>query len=253
MHYLFTLIILLAQLGGAPIHAMAAESKPITTDSRIKTYVYNENEVFQVTVHFGYQSYIQFGDNEKIENYSLGNNTPWKISTVRNKLFLTPIDGYAHTNMTVITNLRSYQFDLESKTPSEEEDNNLTYIVRFYYPDDSFDRVKLSGPKDQYTSVEVPLSAEKSYNFSYSFVGPDQFAPIKIFDDGVATYFELQNFNTLPPPSIAIVNFNGSEIPISGRQHSKYVVVDRIAGQFAIRYGQTLICVFNENNYSQRR
>lgn len=222
---------------------------PITTDSRIKTYVYNESEVFPVTIHYGYQSYIEFGKNERIETYSLGDASPWKITTIKNRVFITPVDGYAHTNMTVITSKHTYQFDLESKVPPEKEDLTLTYAVRFYYPEDGFDRIKLTGAAEQYSSIEVPLSGNKPYNFNYSFVGSDQIAPSKVFDDGASTYFEFPGTN-MPLPSISIIDYNGQEVTVGTKRHGQYIVVSRIAGQFAIRYGYDIICIFNENNYS---
>src|SRR5690606_34865584 len=38
---------------------------PITTDSRIKTLVYNANEVYQLKFHYGYQSFIEFSNDEE--------------------------------------------------------------------------------------------------------------------------------------------------------------------------------------------
>ncbi len=63
--------------------------EPITTDNRIKTYIFNENEVFRLLVHFGYQSSIEFGDGEKISTISVGDSYAWKITPVGRRLFIT--------------------------------------------------------------------------------------------------------------------------------------------------------------------
>ena len=47
-----------------------ADEIPITTDSRIKTLVYNANEIYQLKFHYGYQSYIEFSEKESIETTS---------------------------------------------------------------------------------------------------------------------------------------------------------------------------------------
>lgn len=109
---------------------------PITTDSRIKTFVYNENEVFPITVHYGYMTSVEFAKNETIHTIAPGNGYSWKFIQDGRRLFIKALEGAAHTNMTVITSKRTYQFELESKDPSEMVDEQLVYVVRFYYPDE---------------------------------------------------------------------------------------------------------------------
>lgn len=116
------------------IHNSALADVPITTDSRIKTYVYNENEVFLVVVHYGYQSSIEFGLGEEVETLSIGDSYAWKINPLGRRLFIKPLEENIHTNMTVITNRRAYQFDLVSKLPEDNIDKELSYVVKFYYP-----------------------------------------------------------------------------------------------------------------------
>lgn len=112
---------------------------PITTDSRIKTYVYNENEVFPITVHYGYMTSIEFPANEKITTIAPGNGYSWKFIQDGSRLFIKALEGSAHTNMTIITSKHTYQFELESKDPSNSLDEQLVYVVRFYYPDQLLD------------------------------------------------------------------------------------------------------------------
>lgn len=115
-----------------------AQSVPIVTDSRIKTFVYNPNEVFTITTHYGYQSNIEFGEKETIDTVSVGDRVAWQIIPAGRRLFIRAMEENAHTNMTIVTNLRAYQFDLRSSSAdavfgSEE----LTYVVRFFYPGDA--------------------------------------------------------------------------------------------------------------------
>ncbi len=106
---------------------------PIATDNRIKTYVYNQNDIYLVMMQSGFQTSIEFAKDEKIKTLSLGNSYSWSISPVGNRLFIKPLEDTIRTNMTVITNFRTYQFDLVSKNP---DDSNLdvAYVVRFFYP-----------------------------------------------------------------------------------------------------------------------
>lgn len=108
-------------------------SLPLTVDNRIKTYVYNANEVYLLLVHFGYQSHIEFAKGEEIATISLGDSYAWSLTPLDNRLFIKAMEKNIRTNMTIITNKRTYQFDLVSKELSNDNDQ-LVYVVRFFYP-----------------------------------------------------------------------------------------------------------------------
>ncbi len=114
--------------------ANATSQTPLTTDSRIKTYVYSEDEVFMLLLHYGYQSSVEFGPGEEIQTISTGDSYAWNIAAVGRRLFIKPLEENMRTNLTVITNKRTYQFDLVAKLPDDSIDQNLVYVVRFYYP-----------------------------------------------------------------------------------------------------------------------
>lgn len=111
---------------------------PITTDNRIKTYIYNPNEVYMLVLHFGFQSNIEFAKGEKIETIVLGDTYAWKITPLDNRIFIKPMEKNIQTNMTVITNKRTYQFDIVAKELETDLKGNvekdLVYVIRFYYP-----------------------------------------------------------------------------------------------------------------------
>lgn len=112
----------------------STDLKPITTDSRIKTFIYNENEIFKVLIHTGFQSSIEFANGEEVETISIGEAYAWKLTPIGRRLFIKPLENNIHTNVTVITNRRTYQFEIRSKSPEDEVDEELCYVVRFYYP-----------------------------------------------------------------------------------------------------------------------
>ena len=102
-----------------------AQSTPITTDSRIKTLVYNANEVYQLKFHYGYQSFIEFAENEEIEMISIGESFAWRLTPAGKRLFIRPLEIGAHTNMTIISNRRTYQFDIASAEYDGRADEEL--------------------------------------------------------------------------------------------------------------------------------
>ena len=107
---------------------------PLTTDNRIQTYVYSPNEVYLLVLHFGFQSSIEFAKNESIETITVGDSYAWKITPLDNRLFIKPLERNIRTNMTIITNRRTYQFDIVAKDLEDGDEKDLVYVMRFQYP-----------------------------------------------------------------------------------------------------------------------
>jgi type IV secretion system protein VirB9 len=128
------LIILIFMLLGNYQVLSNVDDFPITTDNRIKTYIYNPNEVYLLVLHFGFQSNIEFAKNEEIQTITLGDSYAWKITPLDNRLFIKPMERNIRTNMTIITNKRTYQFDIVAKELEDGYEKDLVYVVRFYYP-----------------------------------------------------------------------------------------------------------------------
>lgn len=120
------------------IYGAYEDNLAITTDKRIRTYIYSPDEVFLVVVHYGFQSHIEFAKNEEIQSITLGDSYAWKITPMGNRLFIKPMEKHIHTNMTVITSKKTYQFDIVAKELKTGYDSDLMYVVRFYYPKNNF-------------------------------------------------------------------------------------------------------------------
>lgn len=114
--------------------AYKADTANLTTDRRIKNYIYSPNEVYLLVLHFGFQSSIEFAPNEAIETLTLGDSYAWKITPLGNRLFIKAMEKNIRTNMTIITNYRTYQLDLVAKELEEGEEQDLVYVMRFQYP-----------------------------------------------------------------------------------------------------------------------
>ena len=134
-------IVILVILGSLVTNAKASrvtddytDDLAITTDNRIKTYVYNPNEVYLLVLHYGFQSQIEFAKNEEIQNIVMGDSYVWKINPLENRLFIRPLEKNSRTNLTIITNKRTYQFDIVSKELEEGYEKDLVYLIKFYYP-----------------------------------------------------------------------------------------------------------------------
>ncbi|KJV55206.1 conjugal transfer family protein [Orientia chuto str. Dubai] len=111
------------------------EEFPITADDRIKTYIYNPSEVFLLVLHPGFQSSIEFAKNEEIRSIFLGDSYAWEVVyPLPNRIFIKALEKNVRTNMTIITNKRTYEFDIVSKELEVGHEHELVYLIRFYYP-----------------------------------------------------------------------------------------------------------------------
>ena len=247
---------------------------PITTDSRIKTLVYNANEVYQLKFHYGYQSFIEFGEDESIEMISIGESFAWRLTPAGRRLFVRPLEIAAHTNMTIITNRRTYQFDIRSGEYDGRADEQLVYVVRFFYPSlnptkpvpatlsqpnpGAFKKVVPAPQRNVIRSPSPPAridrkltgvlalnNADNNINFDYQFAGnaPD-ITPIKVFDNGQETSFQFKN-NNLIIPTINKVDIFGNEVPAKYVIKDNYIVIPGVVNQFTLRLADSLLCVFN--------
>ena len=110
------------------------DDSALTTDSRIKTYFYSPNDVYLLVLHYGFQSHIEFCKGETIETITLGDSYAWKITPLGNRLFIKPMERDIRTNMTIITDKRTYQFDIVAKELEDGDERDLVYVIRFQYP-----------------------------------------------------------------------------------------------------------------------
>ncbi|MDR2527349.1 MAG: TrbG/VirB9 family P-type conjugative transfer protein [Rickettsiales bacterium] len=238
------------------IPILFAEDVPLTTDSRIRTLVYNPNEVYQVKFHYGFQSFIEFAPDEEIEIISLGEAFPWKITPINKRLFVRPVQIDIKTNMTIITTKRTYQFEIEGLAFDEKANEDLVYSIRFFYPDKELKKPKMAGKGsgEQNETINVRdgfalnnIERGDIVNFNYTMTGNGvNITPVKVFDDGKSTYFQFAKNNILVP-TFSIVDIYGKETKIDYYMDGDYVVVRAIGVQFALRNGRELLCIFNNS------
>ena len=251
---------------------------PAAGDSRIKTMVFNENEVYTIVTRNGFSTAIELSDREKVETISLGDSVGWQINPANNRVFVKPLLRNGTTNLSVITNKRNYQFELVvSSAPIRNATHS--YVVKFFYPEeqDSFvapeDRTRGDLRPVSATAIpEIPVMPAapmpaapiskvsalpplgsvgiQAYNFNYTLTGAEEKAPRKIFDDGSSTYFEY-DYSLNSVPQIYAVGADGLEVPLSVRADGSKYIVGSIAPRFVIRdvnagANSEQICVFNE-------
>jgi type IV secretion system protein VirB9 len=222
------------------------ESRPTAIDSRIRVIVYSPDDVFKFTGYYGYQASIELAKDEEIVSISMGDTTAWQIVPAGFRLFIKPMEQDATTNMTMITNKRTYFFELYAEEADDIRDPDMVFNVRFIYPDED----QGDGLKRYHTDSAGPdLNHPEKYNFNYSISGNESIAPVKIYDDGEFTYLEFRDKNKEIPAIFAVdddlresmVNFHPSGA------NPNILIVEQVFPKLSVRLGKKIVCIFNES------
>jgi type IV secretion system protein VirB9 len=112
--------------------ALSAPDGLAQDDPRMVMHVYDASEIVKIHGRLGVQATISFAENELIENVAVGDSQKWQITPNKraNLLFVKPLEASAVTNMTVVTNMRTYLFDLVASTKERP-----VYMFQFAYGD----------------------------------------------------------------------------------------------------------------------
>ena len=226
------------------IKNIAYSNQPTTIDSRIKTYIYNPNEVFPVILHHGYHTHIDLPKNEYIKNVIVGNPVDWEIEARGNQIFLQTHSKSAHTNMTVITSKRTYEFDLIAKNHSTENDYELAYAIKFFYPENNSDNgLKFNYDKNlNYGGISNLIRGK--INTNYVFYGKWGLAPITAFNDARFTYLKFQNGHI---PKIKLYDKNNKRLKANIFLYNNYIIIDKILLKIKLISENECIVLVNKN------
>jgi type IV secretion system protein VirB9 len=229
-----TRLLLLAALLAAPALAPAAAKDP-----RIATRAYDPGQIVTVHGRPGIQSTIAFGDNEHIDNIAVGDSANWQVTPNKHAslVFVKPMQATARSNMTVVTDRRTYLFDLIASPGAPP-----VYMLRFSNPP-----APLAPPKPVVAEAPPPAPApqvaEKApepkpadLNFAWAPAGAKQLLPSRTFDDGKSTWLAWPRDSAMP--AILAREPNGDEGPVNYRVEGDYVVVDGVPAQLVLRQGK---------------
>ncbi|HEY0648571.1 TrbG/VirB9 family P-type conjugative transfer protein [Phenylobacterium sp.] len=214
--------------------ALAVVPRPGPGDARIHVVDYDPEAVVELRVALGYQLSVEFDQGERIENVAIGDSLGWQVTPNRraNLLFLKPMAQRPATNMTVVTNLRRYNFELGLRPRAAAR--SAPFSVRFLY----------APPAVAFIAPPPPPAPPEERNVAYSYEGSSKTLPVKVFDDGQDTYFAFRAEEDLP--AIFALDPDGGEAVVNTRQRDGYVVVDRVVRGFVLRRGSEVTKVYND-------
>lgn len=226
--------------------ASLAHGQPLQTalrpDPRIRVVPYRADAVYRLRGYVGYQIDITFAPEERFAGLGVGDTKGVAFAADANHLFLKPRAAHVATNLTVLTNRRTYLFDYEAEPSSPDPGGaDVIYALRFEYP-----AAPVRAARRERKQVETDLVAAQSArprNYDYWYCGAPSLRPAAAWDDGVQTTLVFGAHTELP--ALFTLNEDGSESLVNFDVQAGRIVVQRVVRRLIVRRGKLAGCIVN--------
>lgn len=215
-------------------------------DARIRKLAYDPDAIVRLEGCFGFQTVVEFGPDERIENVGLGEAAQWLVSPNKraNMLFVKPAYRTTHSNMTVSTDRRRYAFELVARDTAACRQGRVAYSVRFTYPEEPAPAPLATAEAQSPPATAPVVPPPEQRNAAYTFSGARENIPQRVFDNGRATYFRWSD--GAATPAVFALASDKSETPISFTSEGDYLVVAQVAPAYVLRRGNAVAVLYND-------
>lgn len=243
-----------------PALALTALAAPsLAQDARLVERLYDPAKVVRIDGKTKVQATIQFAEDESIENVAIGDSTAWQVTPNKraNLLFVKPLSPSASTNMTVVTDRRTYLFDLVASPAARP-----LYVLKFTYPAEpekpqgqlaagapTVEEMAAVGSPQSITLRGEPatepaaVTDPAALNFAWTSKGERKLLPARTYDDGVATFLAWPAGS--PVPAILIKDDAGTEGPVNFTVRGDVIVVEGVPREIVLRSGKASATLVN--------
>jgi len=208
-------------------------------DARLESRLYDPDAVVRIEGRAGVQATISFAPDEHIENVAIGDAALWQVTPNKraNLLFVKPLGSRARTNLTVVTDRRSYFFDLVAAPGGR-----AVYLLRFAYPPEPKPpeppaAAALNADEARLASGLAPVDPAR-LNFAWKPRGKPALLPARVYDDGVSTYLAWSAGR--PVPAILVRDARGNEGPVNYAVREDMIVLEGVPVAIILRAGRDM-------------
>ena len=219
-------------------------------DPRIRTEIYDKAKVYNVHTQIGRASLIQLEEDESLvispsSVLGIGDADAWNLGVRGNNIVLKPSQKMPQTNVVVVTNKRTYSFELLATA----KDSMPTYILRFRYLDTEAAKAAAEAAAEaKRVQITAAARAEKTVvNTNYVWRGDNELLkPTAAYDDGRFTRLVYDHsgelpvfFKVLPDGTEALLNSNVDP------EDKRIVVLHEVIRTVRARMGDQVIEIIN--------
>ncbi|WP_298196388.1 TrbG/VirB9 family P-type conjugative transfer protein [Novosphingobium sp.] len=213
------------------------------TDPRVSETRFREDGVVEIATRGGFQTTVAFADGERVENIAIGSSGMWQVTPNRraDRLFIKPASATAQpTNMTVITDRRTYLFALRATAGGTP-----LFLLRFTYPPETAKPSAATAPVTAAAATPASPNPAASridpatLNFRWSSSGVRSLLPERVFDDGQSVYLAWAAGQ--PMPAILTPGPDGKqEGMVNYTSADGVIVVDGVPARLVLRSGKAV-------------
>lgn len=214
-------------------------------DQRIRTTLYNPDEVYRLYGFVGFHLDIEFEADEIFISISGGDLDALTYSAHENVLTLKPKVASAEMNLAVTTNKHRYYFEYTaSEQPPGRHADQVMYVVRFKYPPPPKAAGDSMTPEERIQQDLARAPRARPHNVDYWYCGNPSVKPLAASDDGVHTRLTFAAKGELP--ALFVRNDDGSESLLNFSLDQGDVIIHRVAPRFIVRRGKLTGCIVNK-------
>jgi type IV secretion system protein VirB9 len=216
--------------------------QPVPGDSRVRTVLYEPDNVVTIYGAIGIATMILFDKDEFVQDMDGGDSEAWHLGVVekRNGIFVKPKASTADTNINVVTTKHVYNFDMVLAKSRK----NGFMRVQFRYPTmppNAASPTVLEKARVDKLLATVPVARNRRYTVQ----GASELSPNEAWDDGANTYLRFPS--GVRVPAIYGVSADGTEhLENISTGTDGLVQIHGARPRFALRVGTAVACLFNE-------
>ncbi len=209
------------------------------SDGRIQTFDYDKTDVYIINSQVGYSTLIQLEEDEIIPDnggLGMGDAKAWSLEVRANNIFFKPVKQLPDTNMLLVTNKRTYAFQLTTNGGIP------TYIARFNYPQVPTQQETVLLPRELkkagITKDGLSIFINADVNTDYYYRGDNNIKPTNAWDDGRFTYLKYAHAGDLPV--VYRVMDDGSETIVNSHVEKDILVIQEKGSIYRLRFNNTV-------------
>lgn len=254
------LALLLAGLACPAFALQIPESS--TSDPRVGYVDYDPDEVVQITGMIGYHTTVMFSPGEVIDDQGSGYEPAWEIGVLKNLngFFIKPKVENPNTNISIVTNKRTYTFDMvmmgdaeQIKKARAKKRNSAEpplfgerffYMIKFRYPEDARKEQEATASAEGVDEKLKKAGRKALKNQEYWIQGPPELQPIAAWDNGRFTYLTFAPNTGFP--AAYVLDTAGQESIVEQHVDDNTIVLHRVVKKILLRRDGKVAAVTNE-------
>lgn len=236
----------------------AAEAIPAPKENRIVRYTYSPDVIFRILSVPNLTTHLELGEDEGVkETPAIGDQAQWMVTGGPRHLFIKPLRFDLETSLTIVTNKRTYQFQLiAGKTATAQ----VFQKVSFLYPDREMEvKLRKDAETANVEAEQTRLAGQvvatnvdpATLDFGFKIEGDATFRPTTVYSNGKFTFLVMPT--TQDSPAIFLLDENENPSLINYQVKSNMIVVERVAANLLLKLGNAEVKITKRGPVESKR